>query len=100
MLDLLRASPDVTNAIGVVGFFLYILGFNLVQVGRMCGNGVAYAATNVIAAAFVLISLVNAFNMASFLIQISFIAIGVVGIARKAYRNRFENRPLRAHAVS
>ena len=50
----------------------------------------AYAAANVLAAAMVLISLTNAFNIASFLIQVSFILIGLVGIIRKL---RLRNGP-------
>lgn len=83
MFDFLSAYPGLTDAIGVAGFVTYIISFCLVQTGRLCGNSVAFAVANVVAAAFVLISLVNAFNMASFLIQISFISIGLCGIWRK-----------------
>ena len=83
MLDFIQAFPEVTNTIGVAGFLAYIASFHLVQTGRICGNGMAYAAANVVAAAMVLISLANAFNIASFLIQVSFILIGLVGIFRK-----------------
>lgn len=83
MIDFLRLYPEVTDAIGVIGSLLYIMSFYLVQTGRTCGNGFFYAGAKVLAAACVLISLVNAFNLASFLIQVSFIAIGVWGMARK-----------------
>lgn len=87
MLDLIRNAQAVTDAIGIAGFLLYILSFNLVQMGRLCGNSVVYAAMNVVAASFVLISLINAFNIASFLIQVSFISIGIAGILRKRQRS-------------
>lgn len=93
MLDLLHTAQPITDAIGIAGFLLYILSFNLVQMGRLCGNSVLYAAMNVAAAAFVLISLVNAFNVASFLIQVSFITIGIVGILRKRQRTRATSNP-------
>ncbi|MEP6021448.1 MAG: hypothetical protein ABJ251_23490 [Paracoccaceae bacterium] len=83
MLEFLQNYPEVTNGIGVVGFVVYIGSFSLVQAGHICGNGMAYALTNVVAASLVLLSLINAFNIASFLIQISFITIGLYGAGRK-----------------
>ncbi len=90
-LDYLRAFPDTLEAIGVVGFLTYIIGFKLVQTGHICGNGTTYALTNVIAASLVLISLVGAFNLASFLIQISYIAIGLFGIGLRIRKARESN---------
>jgi len=83
VLEVLRTYPDLLNTIGVIGFLTYITGFQLVQTGHMCGNGIPYALTNVMAASLVLVSLIAAFNLASFLIQVSFIAIGLYGVARK-----------------
>ena len=89
-MDFLQNYPDVTNAIGVVGFVVYIAGFSLVQAGHICGNGMAYALSNVVAATLVLTSLVNAFNIASFLIQVSFITTGLYGTFRKLYGRKYE----------
>lgn len=85
---LLRAYPEALQTIGVIGFLTYLFGFKLVQTGHLCGNGVGYALTTVIAACLVLISLVGAFNLASFLIQVSYIAIGLVGIGMRLARAR------------
>ena len=87
-LDFLRQYPNVLDTIGVVGFVTYIVGFKLVQMGHLCGNGIGFAAINVIAACLVLVSLIGAFNLASFLIQVSYIAIGLYGIAWRLNRRR------------
>ncbi|MCY4334203.1 MAG: hypothetical protein OXC60_05965 [Litoreibacter sp.] len=98
MFDFLSAYPGLTDAIGVAGFITYIISFCLVQTGRLCGNSVAFAAANVVAAAFVLVSLINAFNVASFLIQISFISIGLCGILRKLRQGKNNPSPVQAAA--
>ncbi len=87
-LEYMRTFPNALEAIGVVGFLTYIIGFKLVQTGHICGNGMAFAMTNVVAASLVLVSLVGAFNLASFLIQISYIAIGLFGIGLRLRKSR------------
>ena len=89
-MDFFLSFPNVTNAIGVAGFVIYIAGFSLVQAGHLCGNGMVYALSNVVAAMLVLISLINAFNIASFLIQISFITTGLFGVIRKLYGQKYK----------
>ncbi|QGX99240.1 hypothetical protein EI983_13585 [Roseovarius faecimaris] len=87
-IEFLRAYPETLQTIGVVGFLTYIIGFKLVQTGHLCGNGVGFALTNVIAACLVLVSLVGAFNLASFLIQVSYILIGLYGIGMRLAKAR------------
>ncbi len=82
-LDTMRAYPDLLTASGVVGSIIYISGFALVQRGRTCGNGSLYSASKVIAAILVLISLVGAFNLGAFIIQVGFITFGLMGLGRQ-----------------
>jgi len=74
------------DAFGLLGFATYLGGFAALQFGWLDGNGKAYAWTNVWGASFVLVSLYDAFNLASALIQISWIVIGYVGILRRSAR--------------
>ena len=83
MLSVLQNNPELTNAIGIAGCIVYVLNFFLLQVGRLCGDREAYALMQVLAASLVLVSLINAFNIAALLIQISFISIGIFGVCRK-----------------
>jgi len=84
--DFLAAMSDmhrhhaISQITGAFGSLVYIGGFLLVQSGRICGNGISYSVSKLLAAICVLSSLITAFNLASFLIQISFIAISCYGI--------------------
>ncbi len=73
----------VFEAIGVAGFLSYISSFALLQLRLISGNGYLYPFLNVLGAAMVLVSLVESFNLASLLIQISWIVIGVGGMTLK-----------------
>lgn len=71
---------SVYDLIGLIGFFVYIAGFGALQTKLLDGNGAAYSLINIYAAALVLISLSEDFNLASALIQVSWILIGLIGI--------------------
>lgn len=84
----LEAAMDLYTAIGLGGVGFYVASYGLVQVGRMDGNGAPYSAMNVIAAAMVFVSLLQDFNLASMVTQITWIAIGVGGLLLRFHRNR------------
>ncbi len=73
--------------VGVAGFVCYILAFGSVQFGKMDGNSTAYSLANIVAASLVAISLFAEFNLASALIQSTWIAVGVVGITLRARKS-------------
>ena len=78
---------SVFDFFGLLGFATYLGGFGALQLGWLDGNGKTYAWANVLGASFVLISLYDAFNLASALIQVSWIIIGYVGIVRRSGRS-------------
>jgi len=90
-LEAMQAYPILLQAVGIIGFLTYMIGFALVQSEKICGNGIAYPASKVFAATCVLVSLVGAFNLASCLIQLSYIAIGLYGIGVRRQKPRPEN---------
>ncbi len=99
VIEFIRAYPDLAEFIGVIGFMLYIGGFFSVQSGILCGNGITFPVLQVCAASCVLVSLSSAYNLPSFMIQTSYIAIGLFGIAlrlRRVRSNRFRGngRPI------
>lgn len=74
--------------VGVIGSVCYIGAFGLVQIGLMDGNSMAYSLVNVVTASLVCVSLLVEFNIATALIQGSWIVIGTVGLVlrvRKAW---------------
>lgn len=81
-------SVGPLQLIGVAGFLVYIVAFGLVQIGRLDGNGAHYSFYNVLAASLVATSLIAEFNLASALIQCSWILIGLIGISRHVLTKR------------
>ncbi len=90
-------GEEFFGLIGVAGFLLYMLSYALLQLGRISGHGYSYTVLNMLAATFVLISLLHQFNLASALIQISWIIISLIGIFRlwSSNRRRKSRRRLR-----
>ena len=73
---------DLFNTIGIVGVSLYIGNYMALQTGFVRGQGYVYPAVCLIAASCVLASLMQDFNLSSAVIQITWIAISIIGIAR------------------
>ena len=80
IIESLSAYSALLQLIGVVGFLGYIGGFALLQINAISSDGMAFSIINIFAAFCVLISLIGAFNLASLLIQLSYIVIGLAGI--------------------
>ncbi len=89
---------------GFVGVALYLGSYAALQLGYINGQGGAYAALNLFAATSVLISLVQAFNLSSAVIQAFWIVISIVGLVRmylltRGIRFTDEERAFIKHAV-
>lgn len=92
MLDYFSTARDllstndmslIFNGIGVVGFMLYMTSYTLVTFQRIDSRGLLFFALNTAAAAFVLVSLTQNFNLASALIQVVWIGLGVIAIGKR-----------------
>ncbi|MEL7262769.1 MAG: cyclic nucleotide-binding domain-containing protein [Pseudomonadota bacterium] len=73
---------DVYQLAGIVGVAFYIGAYGLLQLGVLRGSGYPYALMNLAAASFVLVSLMVSWNLFSAIIQISWITLSVLGMAR------------------
>ena len=73
---------------GLIGVAFYLGGYAALQFGYIRGNSKTYALTNLFGASLVLVSLFAEFNMASALIQISWILISVTGLTRRWFAHR------------
>ncbi|HMB14313.1 MAG TPA: cyclic nucleotide-binding domain-containing protein [Roseovarius sp.] len=80
-------KDQVFNAAGLAGVVLYLGSYALLQAGILRGSGYTYAILNLFASCLVLISLTVAFNLSSAIIQVSWIVISLMGIARLAWIN-------------
>lgn len=79
-LSLTLDTAGMFRTLGVFGFLLYIGSFAALQLRVIDGNSMLYTLLNLGAAALVLVSLIHEFNLASALIQTSWIVIGLVGV--------------------
>lgn len=70
---------------GFTGVLFYLGSYAALQIGLIRGAGYLYATLNLAAATLVLLSLANQFNLWSAIIQISWILISIVGVARIYY---------------
>lgn len=80
---------------GVIGTLVYISSYFLVQMGWIKAPGYSYCIFNIIAASLVGISLFYEFNLASALIQMSWILISIAGISKLVFFNHSSSRKRR-----
>ena len=82
---------SIYGMIGIIGVGFYLGSYALLQTGFLRGSGLAYTILNLIAASCVAISLIDAFNLSSLVIQMSWIMISMVGLTR-IYLFRYMHR--------
>ncbi|NNE87773.1 MAG: hypothetical protein HKN27_06820 [Silicimonas sp.] len=81
----------VFRIIGVVGFGLYVANYTLLSSRVVNSDSARFFFVNTLAAAFVLASNYIEFNLASVMIQIFWIAIGIKAmIIRRRYVKRMQ----------
>ncbi len=96
-------TVTIWSAAGLFGVALYLVAYGALQFGLIRGRSVTYTILNLVAACAVLASLTEAFNLPAALVQMSWIALSLAGLARMAWlrtRVRFseeERRFLSAH---
>ena len=73
------------RVIGFTGVAVYIGSYFAVQAGLIRGQGFIYPILNLMAAFLVSLTIINEFNLPSLLIQLSWIAISLIGITRLLY---------------
>lgn len=76
------------DLVGLVGSVLVVGSYFLLQSGRLSGTGLPYQSINIVGSACILVSLVGGFNLAVALLQCTWIAISLYGIARGLARRR------------
>ncbi|MDO5046549.1 CBU_0592 family membrane protein [Campylobacter sp.] len=78
---------DIFQIIGLLGMICIVLGYFLLQIGKMTSEDLSYQLINLIGAILLIISLFVHFNLGSFLIEVFWIFITLYGIF-KIYKNR------------
>lgn len=82
MIDGNIITISTTQFIGLTGAGLYSVNFFLLAFDKLRSQSPAYYFMQFLAASLVLVSLTQAFNMASVVIQVFFIVVSVAGVLR------------------
>ena len=74
------------DAIGLIGVALILLAYLLLQRGALSPQGMVHLLMNLLGASLILVSLVHDWNLAAFVIEASWVAISLYGIAKTIKR--------------
>lgn len=80
------------NIIGNLGVLLIVGTYFLVQIRRMSATQPPYIVANGVGAALILYSLYFDFNLSAFLIEVIWLLISIIGLARVCLERRRQNR--------
>lgn len=80
----------LANVIGMLGTACVVLAYLLLQLDKLDAKGLAYNLVNLVGAILLLISLLVHFNLASFVIELFWIAASIVGLVK--YLQRKSNK--------
>jgi len=77
--------------LGMIGVFLIILMYLLLQINKIKSHTLVYSSLNAIGAVLILISLLFEFNLSAFIIESFWLLISLYGIL-KYFAGRIEKR--------
>ena len=89
-MDISKLSFQWFDAVGITGVAIILVVYYLLQVERMKSDDLIYSVTNLIGALLIVVSLYYRFNLASFIIEVFWILISLIGIVRY-FRKRVDN---------
>lgn len=72
----------IFDTIGIGGVLLILAAYFLIQTGKLSAEALPYPVLNLVGAVLILVSLTHTFNLASFIIELAWIAISVFGIVK------------------
>jgi hypothetical protein len=75
-----------SDFVGLTGVFCILAAYFLLQIEKVKGDGFWYLMLNLVGAILLLISLMVTFNLASFVIEICWLAISLFGLSKIAWR--------------
>ena len=77
----------IPNVVGITGVLLILLAYFRLQTGRVSATSIGFSMQNAAGSALILISLTFNFNLASFLIELSWLVISLFGAYRATSLN-------------
>ncbi|WP_231871057.1 hypothetical protein [Halioglobus sp. HI00S01] len=83
---------DLTDLLGMTGTALVVIAYLLLQLERIAATSLTYNTLNLISAILLLISLCVNFNLASFVIELFWIAASLIGLYKYVQRRQQTNQ--------
>lgn len=77
-----RLLEQSANLVGIIGVILTLIGYYLLNVGKLRSGDKSYLFLNLFGSFMILFSLLYHWNLASFLIEVAWIFISIIGIYR------------------
>lgn len=77
------AMEQLSTYLGLLGVGLILLAYGALQLGRLANASLAYSLLNIVGSLLILVSLIYQWNLPSFVIQVSWIAITLAGLFRR-----------------
>lgn len=76
----------LSDLVGLSGVACILLAYFLLQIERLRGDSVGYLLLNLTGACLLIVSLTVTFNLASFVIEVCWLAISLFGLAKLGWR--------------
>ncbi|MGX6647891.1 CBU_0592 family membrane protein [Maricaulaceae bacterium MS644] len=76
----------ITDFIGIAGVACVLAAFFLLQIEKVRGDSLLYLLLNLFGACLLIVSLLVTFNLASFVIEVCWLAISLFGLSKLAWR--------------
>jgi predicted membrane protein len=76
-----------SDFVGLAGVSCILAAYFLLQIEKVRGDSVAYLVLNLCGAILLIVSLMVTFNLASFVIEICWLAISIFGLSKVAWRH-------------
>lgn len=79
------------DVVGILGVGCILIAYLMLQIGRYQSTMIRFSVLNGVGAALILISLMEAFNLSAFLIEIFWLAISVYGVVVNLKRRKIQS---------
>lgn len=81
----------LSDIVGLIGVACVLSAYFLLQIEKVKSDGLGYLLLNLVGAVLLIVSLMVTFNLASFVIEICWLSISLLGLGKLAWR-RFKAR--------
>jgi hypothetical protein len=76
------------DGIGLLGVLCILVAYGAAQLRRLDATGVTSLLMNLVGACLIMVSLTRAFNLSAFLMEATWAAVAVFGLARRLWESR------------